>query len=379
MKKVKFLALLVALMMFTVAFTACGQSESVPSTSQNAEAEEASQSEESVQTEDTAQAEESGYYAVVAKGFQHQFWQVVKVGSEQAAKDLGVEIFFTGPEGESAQAAQVDMLNAELAKNPKAICLAALNTEAVLSQLQEASDKGIPVIGFDSGVPDAPEGQIAANASTDNEKAGAIAADEMYKTFTDKIDAATAENPVVVSVLSQDATGASVTGRTKGFAEKMLELVGTDKGAITGDYTKINTGDATAASVIIAVTVGATPDITDMTTAASGVLNTDNLIGMFCSNEGAANGLLAAINAGSTVPEGLKIAGFDAGAGQKAAVKEGVFIGAVTQDPYQIGYKAVELAVAAANGEAVADVDTGAKWYNASNMDDDDIATLLYD
>ena len=51
----------------------------------------------------------------------------------------------------------------------------------------------------------------------------------------------------------------------------------------------------------------------------------------------------------------------------------------MTQDPYQIGYKAVELAVKAAKGEAVADVDTGAQWYNAENIDDEMISMLVYD
>jgi ribose transport system substrate-binding protein len=44
-----------------------------------------------------------------------------------------------------------------------------------------------------------------------------------------------------------------------------------------------------------------------------------------------------------------------------------------------IGYYAVELAVKAARGESVSDIDTGAKWYDASNMDHPDIAILLYD
>jgi len=35
--------------------------------------------------------------------------------------------------------------------------------------------------------------------------------------------------------------------------------------------------------------------------------------------------------------------------------------------------------VKAANGEPVADVDTGAQWYNAENIDNPDIALLVYD
>ncbi len=349
----RLLAVLLVLTMVFVLFTACGQKDD----------------------------EENNYYSVIAKGFQHQFWQVVKAGSEQAATDLDVEIYFTGPEGESAQAAQVDMLNAELAKNPKAIALAALNTEAIFSQLQEAYDKGIPVIGFDSGVPNAPAGQIAANASTNNENAAAIGAEHMYEAIKADINAASVGSPVTVVVLSQDATSASVTGRSKGFAEKMYALVtgGGQTAAISGDFAAITTGDPAAVAVNVKIVVGATPDITDMTNAASGVLNTENLLGVFCSNEGAVNGLLASVNSGSTLADGVKVVGFDAGAGQKAAVKSGLFMGSITQDPFMIGYLAVELAVKASNGESVSDVDTGAKWYDAGNMEEADIAQLLYD
>ncbi len=328
-----------------------------------------------------AKTEEDQYISVIAKGFQHQFWQVVKLGSEQAAIDLDVEIYFTGPEGESAVSTQVDMLNAELAKNPIAICLAALSTESVLSQLQEAEEKDIPVIGFDSGVPNAPVGQIAANASTDNANAAGLGAEKMYEALEAKIAAATVASPVTITVLSQDATSASITGRTSGFTNKMYDLVVAAglSAAITGDYEAVNKGDASASAVNIAVVVGATPDITDMTNAANGVLNTNNLLGVFLSNEGAVNGLLAVLNAGSTLSDGVQVVGFDAGAGQKAAVASGLFLGSITQDPFQIGYKAVELAVKASKGESVTDIDTGAKWYDASNMEEPDIAQLLYD
>jgi ribose transport system substrate-binding protein len=71
--------------------------------------------------------------------------------------------------------------------------------------------------------------------------------------------------------------------------------------------------------------------------------------------------------------------GYDAGAAQKNAVRNQYFLGSITQDPYQIGYKAVELAYKAYKGEPVSDVDTGAKFYNYQNMDDPDIKGLIYD
>jgi len=61
------------------------------------------------------------------------------------------------------------------------------------------------------------------------------------------------------------------------------------------------------------------------------------------------------------------------------AIKNERFYGSVTQDPVSIGYESVRLAVDAAKGEEVSDVDTGAKWYDASNVDDEDIQQLLYE
>ena len=319
------------------------------------------------------------YISVISKGFQHQFLQAVKAGSDQAGIDLGVEVYFDGPEGESAIADQVNMLNAELAKNPAALALAALDTSAVSTQLQDAFNRGIPVIGFDSGVPDAPAGQVAANASTNNQVAAALGATHMFPEIQAAVSAATADSPVVIAVLSQDVTSESITGRTRGFAEEMAKLAGGVNGsvAITGGFAAINTGDANAA-VRIEVVVGATPDIVDMTNAANAVL-ASNPAGVFCSNEGAVSGLLAAINAGTQVPAGTVLVGFDAGEAQKNAVRTGLFFGSVTQDPFQIGYQAVKLAVDAAKGTAVSDVDTGAQWWDSSNMDTASIALLLYD
>ena len=54
-------------------------------------------------------------------------------------------------------------------------------------------------------------------------------------------------------------------------------------------------------------------------------------------------------------------------------------LGAITQAPFAMGEAVIELCIAAANGEEVADVDTGCQWYTAENMDDEDIAVNLYD
>lgn len=41
------------------------------------------------------------YIPLISKGFQHQFWQAVKAGAEQGAKEHKVRITFEGPDRKS--------------------------------------------------------------------------------------------------------------------------------------------------------------------------------------------------------------------------------------------------------------------------------------
>ena len=335
--------------------------------------------------EETPAASGKMYIPVMAKGFQHQFWQAVAAGSAAAAADLGVEIYFDGPASETEIAAQVDMVKKELAKEPKALALAALSTDAVIEILEECAEKEIPVVGFDSGVPGDPTGAVVATACTNNEAAAALAAEKFgeHEGLVEAMKNATADAPVIIGCLSQDAVSASVTGRTTGFVNKMVE-VASQYGTVSVEGHSLWENKAADASIIIRVEVSATTEATALQTSSAALLANENLIAVFCSNEGAVTGFLAAVSDGEDLAEGgkydgLVVAGFDAGAAQKNAVRQGWFYGSVTQDPYQIGYQAVALAVAAANGETVADVDTGAQWYNAENIDDEMIAMLVYD
>lgn len=333
------------------------------------------------------------FIPMVSKGFQFQYWQVVMKGAQAAAKKYGVDMTFEGPPTESDIQVQVQELTNAMAKNPDAICLAALDTNSVLDLLNQAVAKKIPIIGFDSGVPNAPKGAIYANASTDNMAAAGIAADHMFAKIKDKIIAATASNPVTIIDFNQDATSQSVTFRGKGFRDEMVKLIETQGNhpaseiKVTGNpaYVASDSPQSSSPAVIIEAIVPASTKTVDATNSANAILSrfkSSNIAGIFCSNEGTVSGVLAATNDGSSIPTqypGLVVIGFDAGKAQKTAVRKGYFLGSITQDPYMIGYDAMELAYKAVKGEPVSNVDTGAKWWDASNMDQPDIAQLLYD
>jgi ribose transport system substrate-binding protein len=304
-------------------------------------------SEEQPAAEPAAETAAKPYIPVISKGFQHQFWQAVKQGAEQAATDYNVEITFEGPATEAEVDKQIEMLQAALAKNPAAICLAALDTQAAIPLLEEAKAKGIPVVGFDSGVDsDIP----VSTATTDNIAAAALAADKMAELIGGSGQ---------VAVLVHDQTSRTGIDRRDGFVNRMaeaypdIEIVNIDYGA--GDHLK--------STDIAKAVIQANPD----------------LKGYFGANEGSIIGVMNAVNELGKAGD-IVVIGYDAGKQQKDAVRSGLVAGSITQNPVGIGYKCVEAAFKAINGEAVDKViDTGFFWYDASNMDEEQFIPLLYD
>ena len=380
MKTRKLMAALLSTVMVVSALTACGGSGNKTSTTKSAASATSTTSTAKSSTAKSSAATSttsgSKHIDVIAKGFQHQFWKAVELGTQNAAKEFGVEVTFQGPDNESAIAQQVEYLNTAIAKKPAAICLAALDTQASIPSIQSAMEAGIPIIGFDSGVPDAPKGAIKANASTNNAVAGALAADELYKLIEAKIKAA--KEPVRIGVVAQESNSQSIVERTKGFVDKMTELCGADNVSVEGHDSLKN--EKAGAKVVLDVGIPAEVKDVDAAAVASAILEKKDLIAIYGSNEFAANAIITANEGLDKLGADKVIAvGFDAGKKLLDAVRAKTFAGAVTQDPVQIGYQAVKLAVEAADGKSVSDVDTGAKWYNADNMDADDIKPCLYE
>jgi ribose transport system substrate-binding protein len=287
------------------------------------------------------------YIPVISKGFQHQFWQAVRLGSENAARDFDVDITFEGPESESQVDRQIEMLQVALEKNPSAICLAALDSQAVIPLLERAQAAGIPVIGFDSGVDsDIP----VTTAATDNLAAAAHAADKMAELIGGEGE---------VAVIVHDQTSRTGIDRRDGFVNRMEE-----------QYPNIT---------VVDVQYGGGDHLRSTELARAIIQAHPNLKGFFGANEGSIIGVLNAVRE-LNMEGDLVVIGYDSGQQQMDAIRSGAEAGAITQDPIGIGYKCVEAAVKAINGESQPDtIDTGFHWYDATNIDSDEIAPLLYE
>ncbi len=329
------------------------------------------------------------HFEIIVKSYQSSYWQAAVKGVEQAASELGVSVNCTGPNSESDIADQVNMLNNAInTDGVNGIGLAACDQSACLDALQTAMDKGIPVVCFDSGIPDAPEGSVKSTVATDNYGAGATAAENLYAGLKDKIAAASA--PVRIGEVNQEATSESIINRGLGFIDKFAELAKADgkSVAVIGNDKYVNDAKAEVvaeaeADIIIEVAVPAQTTVELCATEAAAIMNKADTIGMFGSNQVAAEGILTAnenIKKLGTDPEtSILAAGFDAGSVIKGAITGGTMYGAVTQSPLAMGITTVQTLYAIANGEDVSDIPTEGYWYNADNMNDDSIAPNLYD
>ena len=302
--------------------------------------------------------------AVIAKGESHAFWQSVKRGAEDAAKKYGYNVTFRGPASESAKdiPSQQEMVQTALSNNVSAMVVATIG-EGFTSYLTQAYDRKIPVVQFDSGIWEndikALDAQnknpIRSSVATSNYMAASLAAEHFFEAI--KEDIKNSSGSYVVGVIQHDETQTGID-RAGGFIDKFKELA--EKAPDTKGKVKIEKevkpGDADNAYK-----------------TALEALSEKGVSAIFMSNEGVVKQVYDAIAAAGTKYDKIKFCGFDAGSKQIEWMKKTTgpkLVGAVAQDSYQIGYKAVEQAIFALEGKNVdKEVAIAGAWWNSENVD----------
>lgn len=300
---------------------------------------------------------------LISKGFTHQFWQAVKAGAETQAAAMNAKITFEGPAAETEIDKQLEMLDAAIAVKPDAIGYAALGVEQSLSHLKKAKEAGIPVYMFDTGAGGSnannaatllgPNSDIALGlAATDSKGAGAMAAKTMNKLLKGK---------GTVLVVGHSQTNQTGIDRRDGFVNQIKKY----KGIKLLKVQYVEGGDQTKTAELV----------------QTALIANKNITGIFATNEGTAIGAGKALIALKKKKGSVKLIGFDSGAAQKAAITSGVQSGAITQDPIGIGKKVVEALVnyVRSNKVPAPFINTGFHYYDAKNINNADIAAVLYD
>lgn len=356
MKFRKSLSMMLVIAIVIAVFSACGESN------------------KDTQNDNASQENQNKTITVIAKGESHAFWQSVKRGAEDAGKKYGYRITFRGTTAESSSniPAQKEMVQTALSNNTAGLIIATLG-EGFTDMLEQAYDRKIPVVEFDSGIWETDKkvlnekrkNPIVSTVSTSNLDAAATVAENFYEAIKD--DISEFDGVYIIGVIQHDQT---VTGeeRTKGFIDKFKELADSNKDT-RGKFRiekEIKDGDSNNAYV-----------------DALNALVEKKANAIFMSNEGVVKQVSDALAANKGKYDAIKFCGFDAGTKQIEWMKSengAELIGSVAQDSYAIGFNAVEQCVFALEGKTVArNVPVTGKWYDKSNIDELIEQKLVYE
>ncbi|MGN1184219.1 MAG: ABC transporter substrate-binding protein [Oliverpabstia sp.] len=303
--------------------------------------------------------EEGTRIAFVVKNTETGYWKAVKKGVDQAINDLNqtlgyteddmIRCTFEGPKSEVGVDEQVNILDAVIAENPVVLCLAAVDMDSCVAQLESAEENGIPVIVLDSGV--ASSELVYSVCATDNYAAGAEAARHLCEAI---------DNQGEVAVLSHLQLGETSQERVRGFEEEI----------------KNNHPDVTIVEINYEPSKAGEPTVQEQMRET--LEQYPELKGYFCTNEVMGKAALEVLK--DYEERNIQMVGFDLGSIQEEAIRNGIEAGVVCQNPYGMGYATVVAGVRAAlDMENDAFIDAGFQWIDQSNLDLEENSRYLYE
>jgi ribose transport system substrate-binding protein len=284
--------------------------------------------------------------AVIPKGTTHEFWKSIHAGAVQAARELGVEVLWKGPQKEDDRAQQITVVEDVISRGVDGIVLAPLDDRALIRPVQDAMREKIPVVIMDSGL----QGKdYLSFVATDNHQGGVLAARRLGELL---------EGKGRIFRIRYQAGSASTTDRENGFLETLTKEFPAVKVLVQDQYT----GPTTETAYQLAENLlGRFPDVD----------------GIFCPNESSTFGTLRALQE-SRLAGKVKFVGFDSSPKLVQGLRDGHLHGLILQNPVKMGYLGVTELVKAIRGEKIpVRVDTGVTLATKENMDSAEIKALL--
>ena len=284
--------------------------------------------------------------AVIPKGTTHEFWKSIHAGAVQAARELGVEVLWKGPQKEDDRAQQIIVVEDVISRGVDGIVLAPLDDRALIRPVQDAMREKIPVVIMDSGL----QGKdYLSFVATDNYQGGVLAARRLGELL---------QGRGRIFRIRYQAGSASTTDRENGFLETLTKEFPAVKVLVQDQYT----GPTTETAYQLAENLlGRFPDVD----------------GIFCPNESSTFGTLRALQE-SRLAGKVKFVGFDSSTKLVQGLRDGHLHGLILQNPVKMGYLGVTELVKAIRGEKIPGrVDTGVTLATKENMDSAEIKALL--
>ncbi len=237
------------------------------------------------------------------------YWLFLRKGAVDKGEELGYKIDYQGVARESEIAGQVSLVSNIAASKPAGILMAATDAKALVPPVEQAIKDGVPIIMVDSGVDsDAPYASITTDNFDGAYQAGKLLAEMIGKKG---------------KVINLGITAGSETGvqRSEGFIKAIKEYP--DIELLPVQWTM---AEAATAMNITSDLLTANPDINGIFSAAAPM------------GVGAAQALKA-----RELDKKIKLITFDPSPEVLPLFEEGVIHAIISQDPYQMGYRGVEM------------------------------------
>jgi ribose transport system substrate-binding protein len=289
--------------------------------------------------------------AAVPQGSLHKYWKAVQSGAEKAVRDLqpqgvAVNFLWKAPLREDDRQEQTKILEAALRQRVDGIILAPFDSRTFVPLVEAAADDGVPTVIIDSAL-DSP--RIVSFIATDNQKAGALAADRMSEVLGGRGK---------VLLLRYQEGSASTEEREEGFRRRL------------DHYPEMKI-------ILSAEFAGATRATAKTVSETLLARHATDLAGVFTPNESSTAGMVMAL-AGRELSSRIAHVGFDTSDLYFDMLRSNRLKGLVAQDPYRMGELAVKTIADHLGGKSVPRrIDTGAKMITPANMDSPEIAHLL--
>jgi ribose transport system substrate-binding protein len=286
------------------------------------------------------------HIAVIPKGNTQSFWKQVEKGARQAEKELGVEIWWEGPEIESDRKKQIQLMQSFIGQGADAIVLAPLDSRSLTPSVDAANKRGIPVVIIDSELL---VDHYRSFVGTDNYQAGRSCAQRMIEALEGKGN---------LLLLRNLESSSSTSQREAGFLEGIAELAPDMKVVSTDQYAQASLEEGFEVSRRM-------------------VSRFSQVDGIFCPNETTTEAMLQALQAEGR-DTSMVFIGFDANQRLLEALQAGQIDALALQDPIKMGYMGVKTALSAIRGEAVPKrISTDIIFATPDNLDSPEIQNLL--
>jgi ribose transport system substrate-binding protein len=286
--------------------------------------------------------------AVVPKATSHEFWKSVHAGAVEGQKQANVDIIWKGPITESDREQQINLLQDFIVQGVDGICLAPLDSQALVTVVHEARQASIPVLIFDSGLDDLRD--AISFVATDNYHGGQLAGRELGRLLGGKGR---------VIVLRYAVGSQSSHQREEGCLDVLkkefpqIEILSSD------EYAGDTADKALVKAQQLLLSFG------------------DRLDGVFTPAQHVSTGMLRALEEQGLAGK-VKFIGFDPGPELVAALGAGKMHGLVLQDPVRMAALAVTTMADHLRGRKVEPrIATGETLATPENMHEPEIKKLL--